>query len=85
MGYISDRKLEFEDEQGPINPPQSPQLAATHAQAIAEKVASLNSGLGALVLGTRKAQSMGGTQQGWPGKFREMPGVALNLAAELSY
>ncbi|GAB1522371.1 hypothetical protein RhiTH_005485 [Rhizoctonia solani] len=43
MGYITDGKLEFEDEQDPVSPPNSPQLAATHAQAIAKKVASINS------------------------------------------
>jgi hypothetical protein len=43
MGYITDGELEFEDEQYPVSPPNSPRLAATHAQAIAEKVASINS------------------------------------------
>ncbi|KAF8694704.1 hypothetical protein RHS03_08130, partial [Rhizoctonia solani] len=43
MGYITDSKLEFEDKQDPVSPPNSPQLAATHAQAIAKKVASINS------------------------------------------
>ncbi|CAE6471705.1 unnamed protein product [Rhizoctonia solani] len=42
MSYITDSKLEFEDEQDPVSPPNSPQLAATHAQAIAKKVASIN-------------------------------------------
>lgn len=42
MGYITDGEFEFEDEQDPVSPLNSPQLAATHAQTIAKKVASIN-------------------------------------------
>ncbi|CAE6472171.1 unnamed protein product [Rhizoctonia solani] len=41
MGYINDCNIEFEDKQDLISPPQSPQLAATHTQAIAEKTTLL--------------------------------------------
>ncbi|KDN49841.1 hypothetical protein RSAG8_01906, partial [Rhizoctonia solani AG-8 WAC10335] len=40
MGFFSDTEIDFEDDQGGDTPPQSPRLAATHAQTIAEKVAS---------------------------------------------
>ncbi|CAE6419638.1 unnamed protein product [Rhizoctonia solani] len=45
MGFFSDTEIDFEDDQGGDTPPQSPRLAATHAQTIAEKVASTGSDL----------------------------------------
>ncbi|KAG8759811.1 hypothetical protein FRC11_001358 [Ceratobasidium sp. 423] len=45
MGFLTDNEFEFEDEQDPITPPQSPRLAATHAQVIAEQVTNTSSEL----------------------------------------